>query len=213
MAKDISQIRRDYRGRFLNKEAAGHDPIAFFNQWFDEALHAEVLDANAMTLATVGEDGRPDGRIVLLKGVEEGKFIFYTNYQSKKGRDLAANPVASLTFYYKELDRQIRVDGRVSKCTAATSDAYFKTRPLKSRIGAWVSPQSQPIPSRFYLMRKFAAYGLQTMGKTVERPPFWGGYALTPDHLEFWQGRPNRLHDRINFRLVNGAWEVERLSP
>jgi pyridoxamine 5'-phosphate oxidase len=213
MGRDISQLRREYAGRYLNKTSAGKDPIKLFNQWFDEAVKAEVRDANAFTLSTISESGRPDGRIVLIKGVEGGKFIFYTNYNSKKARDLAANPVASMTFYYKELDRQIRIEGTVEKSEDAMADAYFSTRPLKSRIGAWISNQSHPIPSRISLMRKFVEYSLKHVGQPVKRPPFWGGYALLPDHIEFWQGRPNRLHDRISFRLVDNMWKIERLAP
>jgi pyridoxamine 5'-phosphate oxidase len=213
MSRDISQIRRVYAGQYLNEDTVGTDPIALFNQWFEEALQAEVLDANAFTLSTVSSDGRPAGRIVLIKGVENGKFIFYTNYESKKGMDLAANPVGAMTFYYKELNRQIRIQGSIVKDAAGASDDYFVSRPLKSRIGAWISKQSQPIPSRVYLMRKFVEYSLKHAGQKVTRPPFWGGYALTPDHIEFWQGRPNRLHDRINFRLADNKWEIERLSP
>ncbi|RLD24379.1 MAG: pyridoxamine 5'-phosphate oxidase [Bacteroidetes bacterium] len=213
MSRDISQLRRVYAGKYLNEDTVGKDPIELFNEWFDEAVKAEVLDANAFTLSTISEDGRPAGRIVLIKGVENGKFIFYTNYKSKKGSDLAANPVAAMTFYYKELDRQIRIEGTIEKHDEAASDEYFDTRPIKSRIGAWISAQSQPIPSRVYLMRKFVEYSLKHVGQKVKRPPFWGGYALTPDNIEFWQGRPNRLHDRINFRLVENDWEIDRLSP
>ena len=213
MSRDISQLRRVYAGQYLNEDTVGKDPIKLFNQWFDEALEAEVLDANAFTLSTISHDGKPAGRIVLIKGVEDGKFVFYTNYESNKGKDLAANPVAAMTFYYKELNRQIRIQGTIARHDPAASDEYFSTRPLKSRIGAWISKQSQPIPSRVYLMRKFIEYSLKHVGQKIERPPFWGGYALKPDHIEFWQGRPNRLHDRINFRLVGNAWEIERLSP
>lgn len=213
MSKDISQIRRDYSGQYLNEEEVGADPVAFFQKWLDEAEKSEVLDATAFNLSTIGADGFPDGRIVLLKGVENGKFIFYTNYTSKKGNDLAASPRAAMTFYYKELDRQIRVQGTIEKHDEVESDKYFLSRPIKSRIGAWISAQSKVIPSRVYLMRKFAEYSLKNAGKTVRRPDFWGGYALTPIHMEFWQGRPSRLHDRINFRMEKGEWVAERLSP
>lgn len=213
MSRDLSQIRRVYSGQYLNEDTVGNDPIVLFNQWFEEAMQAEVLDANAFTLSTVSSDGRPAGRILLIKGVENGKFVFYTNYESKKGIDLAANPVGAMTFYYKELNRQIRIQGTIDKHAEDASDEYFDTRPFKSRIGAWISKQSQPIPSRVYLMRKFVEYSLKHVGQKVKRPPFWGGYALTPDHIEFWQGRPNRLHDRINFCLVDNKWEIERLSP
>ena len=213
MAKDISQIRRDYSGRYLNESSVGADPVKFFEQWFNEAEEAEVLDANAFTLSTLGKDGFPDGRIVLLKGIEDGKFVFYTNYLSKKGQDLENRPKASMTFYYKELDRQIRIQGTIEKHGKAESDEYFISRPIKSRIGAWVSAQSKVIPSRMFLMRKFAEYSLKNVGKTVKRPDFWGGFAISPHHIEFWQGRPSRLHDRINFRLENNQWVRERLSP
>ncbi|MEN8249233.1 MAG: pyridoxamine 5'-phosphate oxidase [Bacteroidota bacterium] len=213
MGRDISQIRREYAGKYLNEETAGKDPITLFNQWFDEAIAAEVLDANAFTLSTISADGRPDGRILLIKGVEDGKFVFYTNYKSKKGKDLEANPIGAMTFYHKELDRQIRIEGIVEKYEGKPADEYFSTRPIKSRIGAWISKQSSPIPSRIHLMRKFTEYSLSHIGQPVGRPPFWGGFALSPDHMEFWQGRPSRLHDRINFRLIDGAWTVERLSP
>jgi len=213
MTDKISQIRRDYSGKFLNKESVGNDPIRFFNQWFDEAVKAGVLDATAMTLSTISTEGLPDGRIVLLKGIENNKFIFYTNYSSKKGQDLNSNPVGALTFYYKELDRQIRINGTITKCSPKTSDEYFATRPIKSRIGAWISNQSHPIPSRFYLMRKFAEYSVKNIGKPVMRPPNWGGYQLEPKKIEFWQGRPNRLHDRINCVLENDEWQIERLAP
>ncbi len=213
MVSDISQIRREYAGKFLSEKQVGADPLILFKQWFDEANHAEVIDANAMTLSTIDTEGRPQGRIVLLKGVENGRFIFYTNYNSNKGQDLEVNPVAALTFYYKELNRQIRVTGKVDKCSSEVSDNYFASRPLKSRIGAWVSDQSQAIPSRIYLMRKFAEFGLKNLGQTIKRPAHWGGYQLTPDYIEFWQGRPNRLHDRIEFKLEEGQWQSKRLAP
>jgi pyridoxamine 5'-phosphate oxidase len=213
MSKDISQLRRDYAGKHLNKDIAGSDPIKLFDKWFEEALQAEVLDANAFTLSTISSNGRPSGRIVLIKGVVDGKFIFYTNYDSKKGKDLEANAVAAMTFYYKELDRQIRLEGTIEKVDTAESDKYFDSRPLKSRVGAWISEQSNPIPSRVFLMRKFAEYNLKNIGHKVKRPLNWGGYALSPDRIEFWQGRPNRLHDRINFTLQDGNWEIERLAP
>lgn len=213
MSKDISQIRRDYSGQYLNEQSVGTDPIAFFEKWFDEAVASNIEEVNAFTLSTADKDGRPDGRVVLLKGIEQNRFIFYTNYNSKKGADLEANPFAAMTFFYKELDRQIRVQGKIVKHGGEESDTYFNSRPIKSRIGAWISDQSKAIPSRIYLMRKFAEFSLKNMGKPVSRPPFWGGFALIPEHIEFWQGRPSRLHDRINFRLVDGAWVLERLSP
>ena len=213
MSNDISQIRRDYAGQYLSETEVGDDPIKFFEKWFEEAENAEVSDTNAFNLSTVGSNGFPDGRIVLLKGIEDNKFVFYTNYLSKKGEDLGSTPKAAMTFYYKELDRQIRIQGTISRHGEKESDEYFLSRPIKSRIGAWISAQSKVIPSRIFLMRKFAEYSLKNAGRTVKRPEFWGGYAITPIHIEFWQGRPSRLHDRINFRLENGNWVAERLSP
>lgn len=213
MAKDISQIRRDYSGQYLNEKEVGNDPVKFFEKWFEEAEKANIPDANAFNLSTLGNDGFPDGRIVLLKGVEDGKFVFYTNFNSKKGRDIEDTPKASMTFHYKELDRQIRIQGTVTRHNEAVADEYFLSRPIKSRIGAWISDQSEVIPSRVFLMRKFAEYSLKNVGKQVKRPEFWGGYALSPVRIEFWQGRPSRLHDRIRFRLENGEWRIERLSP
>ena len=213
MSNDISQIRRDYSGQYLNEKEVGNDPVDFFLKWFDEAEKADITEANAFNLSTVGEDGFPDGRIVLLKGVEQGKFVFYTNYTSKKGQDLTSTPKASMTFFYKELDRQIRIQGTIERHDAKASDEYFLSRPIKSRIGAHISDQSKPIPSRIFLMRKFVKYSLKNVGKNITRPEFWGGYALNPIRIEFWQGRPSRLHDRINFRKENGNWVVERLSP
>jgi len=213
MANDISQIRRDYSGQYLNASTVGKDPIELFEKWFNEALTAGVDDANAFHLSSLGTDGYPDGRILLIKGVEDGKFVFYTNYESKKGLDLRSTPRAAMTFYYKELDRQIRIQGDIQVHQSEASDEYFLSRPIKSRIGAWVSKQSKAIPSRVYLMRKFVEFSIKNKGKQVTRPPFWGGFALSPIRIEFWQGRPSRLHDRISFKLGDDGWVIERLSP
>lgn len=212
-SKSIAAIRKDYSAKKLSKLEAHANPITQFNNWFSEAVDSEIVDVNAMTLSTVSKSGRPTGRIVLLKGVEKNGFVFFTNYNSEKGIQLAENPYASLTFYWKELERQVRVDGKVEKISKEESETYFKTRPWKSRIGAWVSKQSTPISNRFELMRKFALKAAQLVGQEVPLPNFWGGYVLIPDRLEFWQGRSNRLHDRINFKLVDGVWKKERLSP
>jgi pyridoxamine 5'-phosphate oxidase len=211
--KSIADIRKDYSAKKLAKYEVDKNPITQFNTWFSEAIDSEIVDVNVMTLSTVSKEGRPAGRIVLLKGVENNGFVFFTNYASEKGIQLLENPFASLTFYWKELERQVRVDGEVLKISKEESELYFKTRPWKSRVGAWVSRQSAPISNRFELMRKFTLKATQLLGKEVPLPDFWGGYILIPDRLEFWQGRPNRLHDRINYRLIDGVWRTERLSP
>lgn len=213
ISKQLANIRRDYSGKTLSVADVDKNPISQFEEWFNEALHSEIEDVNSMTLSTVSPEGRPSGRVVLLKGIENNEFVFFTNYNSEKGAHLEANPFAALTFYWKELDRQVRIEGSVKKTSKKASEEYFKSRPYKSRVGAWVSYQSQPIPSRFYLMRKFAVKAGQLLGQEVPLPEFWGGYSLKPDRIEFWQGRPSRLHDRINYQLKDGNWEIERLSP
>lgn len=212
-SKHIANIRKDYSAKKLASSDVDKNPIVQFQKWFDEALHSQVDEVNAMTLSTVSREGRPAGRLVLLKGIENNGFVFYTNYSSEKGKHLETNPYAALTFFWKELERQVRIEGRVEKVSKEDSEEYFKTRPWKSRIGAWVSYQSQPIPSRFYLMRKFAVKAGQLMGQEVPLPDFWGGYILIPDRIEFWQGRPSRLHDRIDYRLEGNNWHINRLSP
>jgi len=209
----LASLRREYTLQSITKRDVDPDPVAQFEKWFGEASHAEIEDVNAMTLSTADKNGRPSGRIVLLKGIEKGRFIFYTNYTSQKGLELEENPFAALTFYWQGLERQVRIQGSVEKTDPETSEKYFSSRPRKSRIGAWVSHQSHPIPSRMYLMRKFVNRSVQLMGGKVPLPSFWGGYALLPDRFEFWQGRANRLHDRINYRRQNGQWLIERLAP
>ena len=213
ISKVIANLRRDYSSKKLSAADVNRDPIVQFEHWFQEALDSEIVDATSMTLSTVSPKGRPSARVVLLKGIESNGFVFFTNYNSEKGKHMEHVPFASLTFYWKELDRQVRVEGKVEKISSDASAEYFKTRPWKSRIGAWVSHQSQPIPSRFHLMRKFAIKAGQLMGQEVPLPDFWGGYILKPDRMEFWQGRPSRLHDRINYRLEGENWEITRLSP
>lgn len=213
MSVEIADLRKEYTLNGLDRSDVLADPFAQFRQWFEAALGAGIPEPNAMHLATVGENGRPSGRIVLIKEVDSRGFVFYTNYESDKGHDLAANPVASLTFFYPELERQIRVEGVVEKVTPEESDIYFGSRPRGSQIGAWVSRQSTVIQNRDELTNRQNELETQFEGKPVPRPPHWGGYRVVPDLIEFWQGRPSRLHDRIRYRLVDGAWVIERVSP
>jgi pyridoxamine 5'-phosphate oxidase len=208
----LADLRKDYALKTLEEKDAAADPMQLFGLWMVEAIHAQVPEPTAMNLATVDARGRPAARIVLLKGVDKGGFVFYTNYESRKGRELAANPHAALTFLWKELERQVRIEGPVEKVTAGESQEYYATRPLGSRIGAWASPQSQPIESRAWLERRWEAFGAQ-YGDNPPLPPHWGGYRVRPDYLEFWQGRRSRLHDRIAYSLRDGAWSVARLAP
>ena len=189
------------------------DPYALFQRWYDDAVIAGIALPNAMTLATVSASGRPAARMVLLKGIEDGGFVFYTNYDSRKGRELAAHPHAALVFHWAALERQVRVEGRVERVSAETSDAYFATRPLGSRYSAVASPQSEVVPDRAWLEAR-AAEVAQRYGENVTRPPHWGGFRVLPDLIEFWQGRSDRLHDRLNFRRVSAdKWLMERLAP
>lgn len=209
---NFADLRREYSHRTLDESGIGRDPLRQFSAWMEEAIRAELPEPTAMHLSTVGANGRPSGRVVLLKGVDAGGFVFYTNYESRKGRELAANPAAALTFLWKELERQVRIEGMVAPVSAADSDAYFASRPVASRIGAWASPQSSPIESRAWLMARIAKMAL-THGHAPTRPPHWGGYRLLPDRLEFWQGRESRLHDRIAFTREADQWHIERLAP
>lgn len=212
--KDIADIRQDYRMAALDKEATGDDPILFFTQWFMEAQKAEISEVNAMTLATAGADNVPDARIVLLKGLEENEFVFYTNYNSTKGENISQNPNVCLVFFWKELERQVRIKGTARKTDFKTSEAYFHSRPVGSQIGAWSSPQSQEINDRSILDERYAQYEQEFSGKDVPLPEHWGGYAVKPTSIEFWQGRSSRMHDRILFTLEeNGSWKKHRLAP
>jgi len=208
---DIAGIRKDYRLAALDETIAGDDPIAFFNKWFAEANVAEISEVNAMTLATIDKNNAPHARIVLLKGLDDG-FVFYTNYDSAKGHELGVNSKAALVFFWKELERQVRIEGIAEKVSEKESDIYFFSRPQGSRLGAWASPQSQIIPNRDILDRNYIKFQEQYKND-IPRPLFWGGYRIIPNMIEFWQGRSNRMHDRIQFTINDGAWKKHRLAP
>ena len=211
---DISQIRREYSKTKLNRNSVKDDPVAQFEIWLDEAIKAECKEPTAMIVSTVSEENKPSSRTVLLKGIDKGEFIFYTNYHSRKGRQLQNNPNIAALFYWAELERQVCMEGTVHKTSPEESDAYFQTRPWKSRIGAIISPQSQPIESRNVIVKAFLLEMAKHTGKTIPRPAHWGGYRIKPHRIEFWQGRPNRLHDRVLFELTeDGTWEIMRLAP
>jgi pyridoxamine 5'-phosphate oxidase len=209
---DIAHLRKSYERAELSESASHADPLQQFAQWFNEARASEVPEPNAMTLATVGADLRPSTRVVLIKDFDARGIVWYTNYDSRKGQQLAGNPYAALQFHWVELERVVRIEGVVERVDDADSDAYYASRPLDSRIGAWASPQSQPIPGRAWLVTEAAKYGAKFM-LSPPRPPHWGGFRLKPDRWEFWQGRKSRLHDRLCYRLDNGAWVRERLAP
>ena len=212
MNADIAHLRKSYERAELSEHASHADPLRQFAQWFEQARAGEVPEPNAMTLATVGSDLRPSTRVVLIKDFDPRGLVWYTNYDSRKGQQLAGNPYAALQFHWVELERVVRIEGRVEQVEAAESDAYYASRPLDSRIGAWASPQSQVIPSRAWLAAEAAKVGAKFL-LNPPRPPHWGGFRLKPDRWEFWQGRKSRLHDRLCYRLESGAWVRERLAP
>ena len=210
---DLAALRKSYERDALDEQASEADPLAQFDRWMKQALEGQLPEPNAMTLATVGPDGRPSTRVVLIKGYDAQGIVWYTNYDSRKGRELAQHPAAALQFHWVELERVVRIEGTVEKTDDAMSDAYYASRPLDSRIGAWASPQSQVIDSRAVLVTNAAKYAAQFM-LSPPRPSHWGGYRLKPDRWEFWQGRKSRLHDRLRYRLDEaGAWVRERLAP
>ncbi|MBA4175110.1 MAG: pyridoxamine 5'-phosphate oxidase [Leptothrix sp. (in: Bacteria)] len=209
---DIAHLRKSYEKAELDETASAADPLQQFQLWFDQAVKGQLPEPNAMTLATVGADGRPSTRVVLVKGADTRGIVWYTNYDSRKGRDLAHLPFAALQFHWVELERVVRIEGRVEKTSAEESDAYYATRPLDSRLGAWASPQSRVIGSRAVLVSA-AAQAAVRHALHPPRPPHWGGYRLVPDCWEFWQGRKSRLHDRLRYRLQEGQWLRERLAP
>lgn len=209
----IADIRKDYKLRSFAEADAAQNPYTQFTNWFNEATASNIDEVNAMTLATADEQGKPSARIVLLKGINEKGFEFYTNYESHKAKEMAVNNKVALVFFWKELERQIRIEGTVTKAPAEMSDEYFLSRPLESRIGAWSSPQSSIIPSREILEDNVEANKKKFENEEITRPSFWGGYIVTPNLFEFWQGRSSRLHDRIEYIFENGGWVKRRLAP
>ena len=209
---NIADLRQEYMRAGLSEAQADADPLRQFERWFEDALRAKLPLPNAMTLATVTPSGAPSARIVLLKGLEQGGFVFYTNYLSRKGRELERNAKACLLLLWSDLERQVRIDGTVEKVTSAESDAYYATRPLGARHSAWASAQSEPVRSR-QVLEKSLEEARARHGEKPPRPPHWGGYRVEPDEIEFWQGRSDRLHDRLRYRRSVNAWTIERLSP
>ncbi|VVO63304.1 Pyridoxine/pyridoxamine 5'-phosphate oxidase [Pseudomonas fluorescens] len=215
MPLSLAQLRRNYTLHGLQDDAAPEDPLTMFRQWLQQARDTECapVEANSMVLATVDSDGRPHCRVLLLKGLSDEGFTFFGNYQSDKGQQLAANPHAAMTFFWPGLERQVRIEGQVSRLDPQLSDAYFDSRPVASRLGAWASPQSRPLASRAALESMLAHTIKRFVGHNVWRPEHWGGYCLHPDRIEFWQGRADRLHDRLDYRLRDGVWQRTRLAP
>ncbi|HBI81412.1 MAG TPA: pyridoxamine 5'-phosphate oxidase [Bacteroidales bacterium] len=211
--KDMNQLRHEYSLRTLNENEVKSSPIEQFDYWLREAIESGIPEPNAMTLATSTFNGKPSARVVLLKHYDEKGLSFFTNYESRKAKNILQNPYGALVFFWPELERQVRIEGKIQKTSDAESDRYYSTRPDGSKIGAWASPQSSVIPNRKYLERLLADFEEEFKGKSIKRPPNWGGYILVPTLFEFWQGRPNRLHDRIQYSLINNQWEIERLAP
>lgn len=214
MDQRIADIRKDYTKQVLNRQQTVADPIDQFRRWFKEAQEAEVTEINAMNLSTVGKNGRPSARIVLLKDISADGFVFYTNYESRKGKELEEHPFGALTFFWPELERQVRIEGKIMKVDQAIAEAYFASRPRGSQLGAWASPQSKEIASRSILETREMEFDEKFAGTEVPKPAHWGGYELTPDYVEFWQGRSSRLHDRIVYEMgIGNQWQRKRLAP
>jgi len=213
VSKDLKQLRENYTKGGITDDDLPADPVPMLVRWVDEAIESEVNEPNAMSLATISETGQPNVRVVLLKGIENNTLEFYTNYLSQKGKELEKNPVAAVAFWWPELERQVRVRGRVKKLTREESEDYFQSRPRESQIGAWVSDQSSPVESRDQLKEKVKSVESRFKGGAVPTPDFWGGYSIQIDEIEFWQGRPGRLHDRILYNLSDKKWKKERLQP
>lgn len=214
MDRPIGDLRKEYSLQGLKETEAHSNPLQQFDLWFDDAVRASVAEPNASALATVDSNGRPTVRVVLLKGYNDRGFVFYSDYRSRKGLELAANPSAAMCIWWPELERQVRMDGRVEQISPEESDAYFATRPRASQLGAWASDQSQILPGREPLERRLKEVETRFAKQAVPRPPFWGGYRLVPEAIEFWQGRPQRLHDRLLYsRKPDGGWQIVRLSP
>jgi pyridoxamine 5'-phosphate oxidase len=210
---DASSLRQEYTSAGLDKADVDPDPIVQFQEWFEKVIDADLHEPNAMIVSTASTDGKPSARTVLLKGYDERGFVFYTNYEGRKANEIEANPMCALLFYWGELERQVRIEGRASRLSGDESDAYFEGRPRGSRLGAWASEQSRPVEDRSVLEERVKALEAQYEGREIPRPPFWGGYRVEPDTIEFWQGRENRLHDRLVYRREDGAWRIERLQP
>jgi pyridoxamine 5'-phosphate oxidase len=210
---NIKDLRKEYRLKSLELKELQKDPFEQFFIWFEEAKASQIPEANSMILATAAINAKPSSRVLLLKKVDSKGFIFFTNYESRKGRELLENPFASLTFYWKELERQVNVEGKVEKISEKESEEYFTARPRGSQIGAWASSQSSSIPSRAFLEEKFKYWKEKFAGQLVPKPPFWGGFRLLPERFEFWQGRPNRLHDRFQYVKAGKDWKIARLCP
>ena len=213
MPRTVADLRKEYTRAGLSESDVDPDPVEQFRRWFDEALEADLHEPNAMTVATAAPDGRPSARVVLLKVFDERGFVFYTNYEGRKGRELEENPRAALLFYWGELERQVRIEGTVSRTSEGESDAYYASRPRGSRLGAWASEQSRAVEGREVLEGRARDLEVEYEGREVPRPAFWGGYRVEPEVVEFWQGRESRLHDRISYRRGDGGWEIERLQP
>jgi pyridoxamine 5'-phosphate oxidase len=211
--ENLQNLRQDYRVASLSENDVAANPFLQFNKWFSDAVDAQLYEPNVMTFATADSDGKPSARIVLLKGFDENGFVFYTNYESRKANDLVENPQAAAVFFWAELERQVRIEGIVSKIDTETSEAYFHSRPIGSQIGAIASPQSSVITDRSILEEKVSMLTAQYEGKVIPKPDNWGGYLIEPKRIEFWQGRSSRLHDRIIYDFIEGTWKISRLAP